>query len=225
MSVISMCQMESVSFSRYKVIENHPADSRIKICEDGIFQTLSSRMGTGGNNVPMVMENKYARTQNQVLCLLQKTYGEEKVLKWGIAIMAALQQADVLQQRMHEESIQSKAQNGEELDGGSLPRPSVVAEWVLRDVRRQQECGRSSSRRESTEQQFGESATIMPEMPHEITSSTQDMFNMWEKGEGIWLLRKALSEIQKIWESFNGVWEGGDGMNSVRSVVRRLTPL
>lgn len=30
------------------VIENHPADSRVKICEDGIFQTLSSRMGTGG---------------------------------------------------------------------------------------------------------------------------------------------------------------------------------
>ena len=40
------------------VIENHPTDSRIKICEDGIFQTLSSRMGTGGNNVPMVMEDK-----------------------------------------------------------------------------------------------------------------------------------------------------------------------
>ena len=30
------------------VLENHPADSRVKICEDGIVQTLSSRMGTGG---------------------------------------------------------------------------------------------------------------------------------------------------------------------------------
>ena len=30
------------------VIENHPADSRVKICEDNVFQTLSSRMGTGG---------------------------------------------------------------------------------------------------------------------------------------------------------------------------------
>lgn len=29
-------------------LENHPADSRVKICKDGIFQTLSSRMGTGG---------------------------------------------------------------------------------------------------------------------------------------------------------------------------------
>lgn len=38
-------------------IENHPADSRVKICEDEIFQTLSSRMGTGGGNTPMVMES------------------------------------------------------------------------------------------------------------------------------------------------------------------------
>ena len=37
-------------------IENHPADSRVKIAEDDVCQTLSSRMGTGGGNVPMVME-------------------------------------------------------------------------------------------------------------------------------------------------------------------------
>ena len=30
------------------VIENHPNDSRVKIREDNTFQTLSSRMGTGG---------------------------------------------------------------------------------------------------------------------------------------------------------------------------------
>ena len=37
------------------VLENHPNDSRIKIKEDGVFQSLSARMGTGGNNTPMVM--------------------------------------------------------------------------------------------------------------------------------------------------------------------------
>jgi len=37
------------------VLENHPNDSRVKIREDNTFQTLSSRMGTGGNNTPMVM--------------------------------------------------------------------------------------------------------------------------------------------------------------------------
>lgn len=35
-------------------IENHPADSRVKISYNGVVQTLSSRMGTGGGNVPMV---------------------------------------------------------------------------------------------------------------------------------------------------------------------------
>ena len=37
-------------------LENHPSDSRIKIEENGKVQTLSSRMGTGGNNVPLVMK-------------------------------------------------------------------------------------------------------------------------------------------------------------------------
>ena len=37
-------------------IENHPADSRVSIRTDGICQTLTSRMGTGGGNCPMVME-------------------------------------------------------------------------------------------------------------------------------------------------------------------------
>lgn len=39
-------------------IENHPADSRVSIDESGKVQTLTSRMGTGGGNVPMVMEPK-----------------------------------------------------------------------------------------------------------------------------------------------------------------------
>ena len=42
----------------YKVLENHPNDSRVKIREDNTFQSLTSRMGTGGGNVPMIMENE-----------------------------------------------------------------------------------------------------------------------------------------------------------------------
>ena len=36
-------------------VENHPADSRVDIDDTGKVQTLTSRMGTGGGNVPMVM--------------------------------------------------------------------------------------------------------------------------------------------------------------------------
>lgn len=41
----------------YKVIilEHHPNDSRIKISEDGVCQTLNTRMGTGGGNVPLIL--------------------------------------------------------------------------------------------------------------------------------------------------------------------------
>ncbi len=37
-------------------LENHPTDSRVKVSEDGNVQTLTSRMGTGGNNVPLVLK-------------------------------------------------------------------------------------------------------------------------------------------------------------------------
>lgn len=37
-------------------VENHPHDSRVDLDYSGTCQTLTSRMGTGGNNIPMVME-------------------------------------------------------------------------------------------------------------------------------------------------------------------------
>ena len=37
-------------------IDNHPADSRVSISSDGNVQTLTSRCGTGGGNVPMLLE-------------------------------------------------------------------------------------------------------------------------------------------------------------------------
>lgn len=37
------------------MLENHPNDSRIKIDDSGNCQTLTSRMGTGGGNVPLCM--------------------------------------------------------------------------------------------------------------------------------------------------------------------------
>ena len=48
------CIMEKTVYS----VENHPNDSRVKIDEEGKVQALTSRMGTGGGNVPMVMEEK-----------------------------------------------------------------------------------------------------------------------------------------------------------------------
>lgn len=40
---------------KYINLEYHPNDSRLKIAGDDICQSLTSRMGTGGNNVPLVL--------------------------------------------------------------------------------------------------------------------------------------------------------------------------
>ena len=40
---------------RYINLEYHPADSRIRIAECDVSQTLNSRMGTGGGNVPLIL--------------------------------------------------------------------------------------------------------------------------------------------------------------------------
>lgn len=41
---------------RFVILEHHPNDSRVRICEDGICQSLTQRMGTGGGNVPIIIQ-------------------------------------------------------------------------------------------------------------------------------------------------------------------------
>lgn len=156
---------------------------------------------------------------------MRKTYGTQKTAEWGLAVLASLQQAKILRQGMHESSVSGETEKRGELGDYSPIRPDEVAEWMLRDLRKRQECGCSSQGWESSQQRHNEPTEALPELPYESASGIQDLHNMWEKGEGLWLLREALSEIQKIWESADGKWEGGDGMNDVRMTVRRLTPL
>lgn len=55
-------------------LENHPADSRVTISKDNQAQTLTSRMGTGGGNVPMVMEKVGKNNPTDVYCSSAETY-------------------------------------------------------------------------------------------------------------------------------------------------------
>ena len=50
------------------IIENHPNDSRVKIREDNVFQSLTGRMGTGGGNVPMLKEQAVVRRLTPLEC-------------------------------------------------------------------------------------------------------------------------------------------------------------
>lgn len=46
------------------VLDNHPNDSRVTIVEDNIVPTLTGRMGIGGGNVPMIMEDSLHHSGN-----------------------------------------------------------------------------------------------------------------------------------------------------------------
>ena len=63
-----MCKKEKLSYNKVVMLENHPADSRMKISKDNVVQTLSSRMGTGGGNTPMMMENAVVRRLTPLEC-------------------------------------------------------------------------------------------------------------------------------------------------------------
>lgn len=46
---------------KYIMLEHYPTDSRLKIASDGTCQTLTSRMGTGGGNVPIIIAFRKSR--------------------------------------------------------------------------------------------------------------------------------------------------------------------
>lgn len=48
-------------------LNNHPNDSRVTVSKDNLVQTLSSNMGTGGNNTPLLLLAKGVDTLNQCL--------------------------------------------------------------------------------------------------------------------------------------------------------------
>ena len=41
---------------RFVNLEYHPSDSRIRIVDYDVAQTINGRMGTGGGNVPLILE-------------------------------------------------------------------------------------------------------------------------------------------------------------------------
>lgn len=163
-------------------------------------------------------------TRNKILQILWESYGKEEVLQWGIAVLERIQQTDILRQGMYEDGVSLKATKWEKLDGGTLVCPQVVAGWLLRDMRKREECGCASQGWKSAEQRTEQFAEAVQELSHESASSCEDMFSMWSKGERLGILQQTLYQIQKIRRSVNGS-KGGDGMKDVSTVVRRLTPL
>ena len=55
MAVILRVIKGAYALLKFIALEHHPNDSRILIKEDGVCQSLTTRMGTGGGNVPLIL--------------------------------------------------------------------------------------------------------------------------------------------------------------------------
>jgi DNA (cytosine-5)-methyltransferase 1 len=157
----------------------------------------------------------------KALQILRKDYGDTNVLEWAKRVQKSIQKTDLLRQRVHESGISEQAENGNELDDDTLPRPELVAEWLMRDVRGHQEHRCSSQRRKPSKQPYNEPTKIVQELPQQTAQTSKELFNMWKSGQGLWILREALSAVQKMGKSICVQGEPTHARNS----VRRLTPL
>ena len=64
----TMYTLNTVEHHAVAVLENNAQDSRMKISKNGVFQTLSAKMGMGGGNTPMVLDQAMCKSEN---CTMQ----------------------------------------------------------------------------------------------------------------------------------------------------------
>ena len=90
-------------------IDSHPMDSRVDIDENGQVQTLTSRMGTGGGNVPLILEP---------FCKSRRAKSKDDATTWKHGKVAntlnTFDQGEVRANELVVESVGIDQYNGEE---------------------------------------------------------------------------------------------------------------
>ena len=168
--------------------------------------------------------NEEKRYSNKVLRDLREAITEKTFEEWGLGVIIAFQQKEVLQsglllQKNDRNKIQPK------LDDSALPCQKDNSSWILRDLRKDG-CDRcSSSGWELAEQLGREFDAYLQELSYQGTSSKKILRDMWEASEGLGILREALSKIQEIWEPISLQDQPVLRCFVGQTVVRRLTPI
>lgn len=184
---------------------------------DGSSPKHNNRVIVGGYNDV----NANERNTCEILRLLRKEIGEKAFAEWGIAITTSFQQAEVLQQGVHEKSIfenREKQSNIQQCSHNSEIDKQVDYERNCLPKMRLHEKFRCSPSGRRLYEQFREQFDCaMQKLSHENPSPQEFMCALWQAGKGIGVLREALSEIQEIRRCVDMQWQKG-----VR--IRRLTP-
>ena len=208
-------------------------------CYDSSYPASSTRRGRvqnggdvtptitaqGGENINYVegVKNYEEKGIREVLYLLRSEIGTESFQKWTLRGLYCFLKKEVLQQRVYAESLLKNWEQSTELgqftSNSERDKSVINPEEELRNMWEDWESRCTPYRRKLSEQQNRKLDDFMQKLSHQDTQAEEIVFYLWETSEGVRLLRETLSEIQKIWESFNdkqGTW--------TRYRIRKLTP-
>lgn len=165
------------------------------------------------------------RNTYQILRLLCEEIGTKQVEAWGLRILETIREKEVLQQGLHEESLQRKTEEktiGTNNTIQSSKSTRIIATIIMRSLPKEEWKRCSPQRRKSIKQlvrQLNESLQKLPFKNPQTEINMQSRKLQYEN-ERFRILREALSKIQEIWESVNGQTQ--PIQQDYR--IRRLTP-
>lgn len=157
----------------------------------------------------------------KILRVLREEVGAEAITEWGLGVFNSLQQAQVLRPEVLRKSGGSQAEDLQSrLDGVTPEGAKDLPQWALLAMRDAEGIGRSPQGRRLAEQLSRELGADLSKLPHEGAQAAWLMSCLWQAGEGLGVLRQALSALQETWRP-----TGGQGQSARPTLaVRRLTP-
>ena len=163
----------------------------------------------GGENINYIEEiiNEEEKGIREVLFFLRSEIGEKSFSEWTIRGLYCFLKKEILQQKLYAEIVLENWKESAELEQftyNSKGNKSIItSEEELRDMWKDWETRCTPYRRELSEQQNRKLDDFMQKLSHKDTQAEEIVFYLWETCKGIGILRKTLSKIQEIWESFN----------------------
>ena len=137
------------------------------------------------------------------LRVLRDEIGEEAFAAWGLGVLDSLQPSQVLRARLHGEGIRCASFSRSWPIDCAISRPEDRAAWAVQSVREAEGEGCSPSRRELPQQLAEQLGAYLSQLPCPGPQAEKLMHHLWCAGEGIGILRQALSTIQEVRRSLD----------------------
>jgi site-specific DNA-cytosine methylase len=158
----------------------------------------------------------------QTLQLLRHEIGAEAFAEWGLGILDSFQPSKILRSEVYGARLRCPPREDRSgLDDRPSARQEDGASWPMSEVRGDGRKRRASRRWQLPEQLSIELGTHLSQLSQQGASAEGFLLSLWQAGEGIGLLREALSALQKVRRS-----SPDEGQSAHANwAVRRLTPV